>query len=534
MRITKISWTNFRHLADAELRIGPHAVFIGANETGKSSVLRLCHACLGATPSSLFQIFSQRDFSDPAQPLTCELTLEEFDADDMAAFPDEISPGSPDQLRLVLEVALDEDGEVSSARRNFPESGHQRGPSRTQIARFGWSYVPADRSPSRELGYGRTAAVRSVLGGLDLSEDQSTFEAALDAYQNALDTSAAISMFRDDFASSLSESLPRDIVADDLRLEPQAAIANDPVAGVTITLSDGQQRSPISEQSDGVRAIAALSAFGMLGRVGGVAAIDEPETHLHPSAQQAIAQRLLGRQGQTLLATHSADIVESAAPDQIVVFSRDKPPRQLQPTAGIHKQDQIVRFWSSRLLRPLTANSILIVEGPADRILCEAVARLKGRSLSRLGVQIFELDGADFFPKAYSLFGPEGFDLNVTGLVDDDHADAWAKAIGCSRPDLKSHATFVATPDLEGVYADALGRERLLDVLMSPGYFSESRIRDATKKDSIASVTCEDLAAFCSHKRRKVSAALAVAQSLTPAEAKLLTPLDQAIASACA
>ena len=104
----------------------------------------------------------------------------------------------------------------------------------------------------------------------------------------------------------------------------------------------------------------------------------------------------------------------------------DRQPRQLQTGADIAELEAFTRHWSHNLIEPLTARRILLVEGPSDQILCERVGQLAGIDLNRKGIAIFELGGSGLFARTYRLFGPDGFDLPVFGLLDMDARGEWA------------------------------------------------------------------------------------------------------------
>jgi putative ATP-dependent endonuclease of OLD family len=63
MRIAAVSWENFRRLPDGEIEVRNNLVLVGANDTGKSSVLRAMNICLGMAHSQLTPAVSARDFT---------------------------------------------------------------------------------------------------------------------------------------------------------------------------------------------------------------------------------------------------------------------------------------------------------------------------------------------------------------------------------------------------------------------------------------------------------------------------------------
>ncbi|MFP5327844.1 MAG: ATP-dependent endonuclease [Acidimicrobiia bacterium] len=202
----------------------------------------------------------------------------------------------------------------------------------------------------------------------------------------------------------------------------------------------------------------------------------------------------------------------------------------LTPLLRRPRYESLVRHWANRLIEPLTARSVLAVEGPSDRILVERVAELTDLDLDRLGVAVFDLDGAKLFPFAYDVFGPGGFDLKLTGLVDEDARGTWASAVGVGPADLEAAGYVVCDPDLEGVYIDTLGVGTVIAMLLASPKMTETSMLQSCKVATLGDITRDLLWEYC--KGRKVPAALAVAAALDPAQAASLGPLVAVLALA--
>jgi putative ATP-dependent endonuclease of OLD family len=124
---------------------------------------------------------------------------------------------------------------------------------------------------------------------------------------------------------------------------------------VTVTIAEGERDVPLAEQSDGIRALSVLTLLSMSHKTAKIVAVDEPETHLHPTAQRSIARTLRDSGGQRILVTHSAAIAGEMDPLDIVAFRADRQARQLPLSAPIAKLEKTVRHWTHNLIEPLTA-----------------------------------------------------------------------------------------------------------------------------------------------------------------------------------
>lgn len=490
MRVSAISWRNYRRLPDGQLAVRNHLVLVGPNDTGKSSIVRAINLCIGMAHGAASSALTARDLSNPAVPMLLTVTLDGVDDHDRAAFPDEIDVGPPEVLRVAVEATIDPgDPEVITVRRYFPDAGHAKAPTREQLDIMAFRFVPAARSLLRELGGSSGGAVRSLLAGLDLAADAAALQDAADLYRTAIDSSTAIGEFRSSVAEALSSALPTPVVPAHIRVMTESERLDDPLSGVTVTLKDGGHDVPLVEQSDGIRAVAVLTLLGLSHGSARIVAVDEPETHLHPTAQRSVAKSLLSGAGQRIIVTHAPSVVSQVQPLDLVAFRPDRTARQLPAGHPIASYESLIRHWSNRLIEPLTARSILAVEGPSDRIMVERVAELTDRHLDRLGVAVFDLDGAKLFPFAYELFGPGGFDLKLTGLVDEDARSIWADAVGVAGTDLEAEGYVVCDPDLEGVYIDTLGHDTVIAMLLASPQITQASLLQSCQVASVGDVT---------------------------------------------
>lgn len=148
MRLSRVEITNHSRIKDLDLEVRRHAVIVGANDVGKSSILRMLNLLLGASTAGLYQALKPSDLRDQEQPLVVNAWWSDFTEKNRRSFPSEISIAE-DQVTESLWVQMviesdPEDDEAVSIRRWFPESGHERAPSREQLEEFGWRYLNLD------------------------------------------------------------------------------------------------------------------------------------------------------------------------------------------------------------------------------------------------------------------------------------------------------------------------------------------------------------------------------------------------------
>jgi putative ATP-dependent endonuclease of the OLD family len=504
VKIRHLSWKNYRRLNDGRIDVHDHLVLVGPNDSGKSSVLWAIHLCLGVFGAQLASSVHPRDLTSEDEPLVLEVALVDFTGEERAAFPDEIDIGPPETLTIRLEGTIDpDDPSAVHVERRFPLAGHVHGISRVQLDAIGWDYVSATRSLFRELGGTSAGVARDLLWGLDLSEDAVAFDAARESYRTAFDGSSALGEFRSTLADALSTALPKTVTNEDVGIRSAADLLNNPLAGASVTLRDGDDVAPLADQSDGIRALSVLALLGLSQQSARIVGIDEPETYLHTTAQRAIAASLKTGHGQRIICTHSSAVVGQMSPLDVVAFGADHSVRQLSPGAQFVDVEVLARHWAPRMIEPLTSRRIVLLEGVSDRIIVARVAVLLGINLDRAGVSVFELDGAGLFGTANELFGQPGFDLPLYGLVDDDAAQDWADDLGIARGDLRGRGLFECIPDLEGVYVDALGTLRVVSILIASGVCQEQHILNSCGVADVNHLTPAMVAGFCRKRSGK-------------------------------
>ncbi|MEY9863517.1 putative ATP-dependent endonuclease of OLD family [Catenulispora sp. GAS73] len=524
MRLARVKVANYIRLQDVDIEVRHHLVLIGANDVGKTSLLRAVQAVLGLGVGQLYQTYGSSDLRDPMQPLVVEVVLEEFTAQEKTLFHREIdvSPdGRRETLTVRLEVALDEDPEQVVVSRWFPGRGDNRPPSREQMEAFGWRYLPATRGTGNSQLDGPASAMRVLLDSIDLGAERGELAAMLADFNAKLGSSTMLAKLREDVAEHLSRAMPRQIGADHLAVRSVADPAASVLGNVAMFLQRDDVFVALSDQSDGMRQLMSMTLFLLAQGTANVIAIDEPELHLHPTSQRTAANLFAGAQNQLLLVTHSPFVMERFEPSQVVAISPQGRVRQL-PTSALTNIDKLrARWWSSRLLEALSARSVVLVEGVADRYVVEGVGRALDIGLDRLGCTVFDIDGADKFPNLFNFLGPKGFDVELFGLVDADRKNKWVGAFNDKPANILGRRIWVCDPDLEGEYCAALGGPAVAKILINAGVCKQADLLQTACVSEIEDITAEKAAEFC--RKNKTETALAVGGALTADDAASIT-----------
>ena len=127
MRLRHIRIRNHTRLQDCDLDVREHLVLVGANDVGKSSLLRCLDLLLGSPTAQLYTRLTAEDVRDPTSPFTVEVTLAALTPDEEALFPEEIQVDPADNRKTLdvrLEVTTDD-----SARSRSGEPDRMAGPA---------------------------------------------------------------------------------------------------------------------------------------------------------------------------------------------------------------------------------------------------------------------------------------------------------------------------------------------------------------------------------------------------------------------
>lgn len=530
MKITSISIRNHSRISDCTLNVRDNLILVGSNGSGKSSIIRCIDLALGKTTQQLYYSIDSSDFEDEELPFVVEVKLGLLSTDELTFFPDEYDE-SDESLTVRLEAILD--GDDLTIKRYFPRMGDANNLRRDKLDSIGWSMIPSDFSTT-QLEPGRKTIVDDYLKEVDASGDQAKLAEAIKSLSDAIDGSDAFNEALGSLANQLDPVLDGGITANKLHFVPEAAINGDLLNNIRLQIEgrSGAARQA-TEQSDGTKALIAFSIFSLLNS-GGMIAIDEPETHLHPAAQRNLIRILKSSGRQLVIATHSGVVAGEFEPDNIAVTREGLSP--VQPKRGFlaSQEDQktLARWWISSKIELLTAKQIIAVEGQSDRMLLEEVANKTGRHLERDGIEILEAGGCHEMPHVLDIFGENGFGLRVSILVDEDAEEDMANALGAKKEDLASKFVYVSRRDLEEEYVAAIGADRLWKALEESSLFTQNMLNPCTISDDSGKPNEDELAEFCRRKKNKIFSAVVACKLLDEASAQRVSSVIEVLRNA--
>ena len=528
MKLEKVQIRNLCGIDELEIDFeGRPAVLIGSNGSGKSTVLRAIALALGVERQ-----IAPADFTHTGAPVEVICTLTELGVKVAGAFADNAVFGAAGPT-LTLGARATLDGPEVELVCGFPDSGWISA-RRSSLRTLPVVVLTDGRDATRLLGLvGRGSLLAPLVAALDLDAELTT---AGDAVARATADLAGATPLQHLFAqisshlqSVLSEASPNAVGLEGL---PAANLLRE------LELLVEYQTFPqaLTRQPSGLKQLTTFSVAmqSLTQTPGTLLLVDEPELSLHPQAQRALMTRLEAHSGQSIVATHSPDILVRTDLRRVIRLERAAAGTVAHQASGISdlEERRLARYVSSGLGEAFFARTVLLVEGPGDRLALISFAETLGIDLDALGASIVELDGADLFETLHALLGPPGLAIRVLGLCDQDREHAWADVVlGAGkytgdRGALERSGVYVLDPDIEGVLVAAHGDPGTENVITSAGM--DSRLAAFRRQPAYAGVSPHDqLLAFVRHKRQKtvmppLLAAALTAQSVPGPIARLL------------
>ena len=147
-----------------------------------------------------------------------------------------------------------------------------------------------------------------------------------------------------------------------------------------------------------------------------VIVLDEPDVFLHPDLQRRLVLLLDSVDGQTITATHSAEVLAESRPESVLWVDKDRRHSVAGPEPGASAglNSALGSLFNIRLARALRARCVLFVEGDDAKIIRQLAATVgASRVATETGVAVIPLRGFDNWMHV------EPFSWMSAGLLDD-------------------------------------------------------------------------------------------------------------------
>jgi energy-coupling factor transporter ATP-binding protein EcfA2 len=432
VRIERLTIRNLRAIADVSIELDPRVtVLVGTNNAGKTTILDALAAVLGFRGALAF---SEQDFrsTDPsrsartAPPIEVEISIApttgpRFIAGELGQQVPQVTPnGERYFLRLETRwgadpsvaglsstlLVLRADGQVLHTLGRFPFSDaiplHPFGAERDLRRGLGgrwsdWGRIVAESRPPADV---RTRVISRLQSASKFLVKNSP---GLDTIRGALGEAGTITGIG---AMDVNLSAAPDDVDELLRrvaIELRLPGARRAFAG---------ERHGLGTQGALLFAVYRLHAERLANGRPGVSpimTIEEPEAHLHPTAQRALGAALRRLPGQVVLTSHSPEMVTASVKPVLVRNERGTARARTAPWSADIAANQ----------RALFARCLLIAEG-LEALALDVCARSLGFDLHERGIEVIDARGQGNIVRLWQTFGPLGFEIPVACLADGD------------------------------------------------------------------------------------------------------------------
>ena len=521
MKIKTVAISNFRRLTTLQLDLaGESAFLIAENAGGKTSALVAVARALGRDLG-----FSYVDFADAAAPIEIVVTLYDLSLDDQATFAERVEFGQEVTLQVGVRAIWDPTSEQVEISHGYARHAWARS-TRQERDALPLIWLPAWRDPSRLLGFGTTTGLLSPL--IDRLPLTTPLRQALDEIEAGARTFGGDATLRgllDEGGAILRELIPN-VAASPFDLGIGATTERELLKQFELLLSYGSPPIPVPHQSSG---LGQLSVFVFARRLldatpGALVLIDEPEISLHPHAQRALVNLVHASSAQSVIATHSSNILDRVDPRTVIRLHESGGGLQAARPTSLTDDEarRLARLSTPQTAEAFFARKVVLVEGISDILAVRALAERQGRNLDAEGVSLLSLEGGGGFEAYVSLLGRSGLGLELLGLCDSDEEAQWATWLenagyghGLDRQAMEALGFFVSDRDLEDELIRAVGIGAVLNIIKAEG--DAAAFQAFTKQAPHAALSQEDqIRAFFRKRGRKARYASVLVDACTP------------------
>ena len=439
MKITRIKIKNFRGILTGEILIPEHAVLVGDNNIGKSSLLEAIDLVLGPERLNRRPVIDEHDFyaggyidqdGNPV-PIQIEVVVSDLSDEQARHFRDHLEwwneqsqtllDGPPPEetdlqcvgraLRLGFEGKYDndEDDFIGSTFFASPakDDGTFDGFRTTDKRLCGFLYLRTLRTGSRALSLERGSLLDIILR---LHEDKNfkIWEDVLDQLRD-LPVAENPELGITDILSSVQVAIRKFMPADSVgnpHMRVSELTRETLRRTLTVFMATGAKRddgsdyaAPFQHQGTGTINTLVLALLSLIAdlKQNVIFAMEEPEIAIPPHTQKRIIDGVRSKSAQALFTSHSPYVLEEFPPEQVLVLKRHE--GQLSAVRSTYppavKPKAYKEEFRKRFCEALLARRVLIAEGRTEYDAFPAAARrlhelhpAEFRTIEALGIAI--------------------------------------------------------------------------------------------------------------------------------------------------
>ncbi len=421
MHIVRLTIRGFRGIMSADIALGRHAVLVGPNNSGKTTIIEALALLFGR--DRLVRRLTEHDFhgSSPgvAARITIIATVTGFPHNDphhntawfgldrgvekwldptaktLKAAPDAHHSELAVQIGFAARFDLEEleaetvrffvDDE-DTLRDPFAEDAYLRIVHTKPVQELGFFLVPASRTWDRWISFSSELFRRVVAtrGGMPAHAVRTERERLWTPPETErLENQPGLT----DIVNSANEELRKLLpTAPQLKLRLTGTDSNSVLETVIPHFTQGTGPTlPAMRQGTGLVSLQSLLLIMQFGKARAetdksfVLAVEEPELHIQPSQQKRLVNRLNTLCDQTIVTTHSPIVAAMFQPSDTLFIETSngtltaKPLMDTVPAAPTNHEQHLLYAWRQKLVASLMHECVLIPEGVSDVAWLEAL-----------------------------------------------------------------------------------------------------------------------------------------------------------------